>query len=605
MNAQNTIETCSPKAKFTSAGNTKVKAHSILYVHGLSSSGSSSTAGYLRQLLPEYDILSPDLPIDPQEACSMLKELCELHHPSLIIGTSMGGMFAQQLKGYKKILVNPAFHVSEFMRTQLGVRPFLNPRKNGETEYEISPELCDRYQALEANQFADISAYDIENTYALFGKYDTLVKEYDEYVHHYRHKERFEGEHRLNEHIIQTVIVPLIRKIALQSSPLFNLSLSSKELFHSNFLAWLAQQYPAFFVEICKDLGCKADWSSADWSVKREHLNFDLSIQVGKKTVMVLENKVKSIPSKSQLDEYVGKISKEEKQYDDNRDLILLSLSTSFPDKQAIEDEMKWQIRSYEDLWKAIVKNKHRFIHNRYDNDLIEDYCLFVATLHEWSKSWKVEDTSRFLLSESDKKPFDDLRITDLQDKVWNSQLLERLNSCLKKSKSWDNVVSGKNIWEIAEDDSACLSKVFTNFGFTHGQGLLEAKIKVNQDYVLLIQIQGNRYCHGIEWIKKGPGDHNQFWEMTQKEEIIKKLAFFQFAENKASFPNICKDNDEPIAARKRKGEIRDFNKYGDRFLYQSKLIKEDALVCDVLASVREELEHIVDVFDNPICPMV
>lgn len=45
----------------------------------------------------------------------------------------------------------------------------------------------------------------------------------------------------------------------LSSSPLFNLSLSSKELFHSNFLAWLAQHYPDFFVEICKELGCKAD----------------------------------------------------------------------------------------------------------------------------------------------------------------------------------------------------------------------------------------------------------------------------------------------------------------------------------------------------------
>src|SRR6202021_318629 len=30
----------------------------------------------------------------------------------------------------------------------------------------------------------------------------------------------------------------------LRNSPLFNLSLASKELFHSNFLAWLLEQYP-------------------------------------------------------------------------------------------------------------------------------------------------------------------------------------------------------------------------------------------------------------------------------------------------------------------------------------------------------------------------
>lgn len=213
MNAQKTIETRFTEKKLTSVNNSMGHTHSILYVHGLSSSGASSTPGFLRQLLPDYDVLSPDLPIDPQEACSVLKELCELHHPALIIGTSMGGMFAQQLRGYKKILVNPAFHVSEFMRTQLGVRPFLNPRKNGETQYEITPELCDRYQTVETDQFADISVYDIENTYALFGKQDTLVQGYDEYALYYRNALWFDGEHRLNLENIKNTVIPLANMI--------------------------------------------------------------------------------------------------------------------------------------------------------------------------------------------------------------------------------------------------------------------------------------------------------------------------------------------------------------------------------------------------------
>ena len=99
-------------------------------------------------------------------------------------------------------------------------------------------------------------------------------------------------------------------------------------------------------------------------------MNFDLCIEADGNIVLVLENKVKSIPSKLQLDEYVGKLNKKEKQDNENRDLVLLSLSTLFPDKQAIENAMKWQIRSYEDLWQAIVKNKHNFIHNLYENDL-------------------------------------------------------------------------------------------------------------------------------------------------------------------------------------------------------------------------------------------
>lgn len=51
----------------------------------------------------------------------------------------MGGMFAGQLRGYRKILVNPAFHVSEFMRTQIGVHEFLNPRQDGKPSTKSHP----------------------------------------------------------------------------------------------------------------------------------------------------------------------------------------------------------------------------------------------------------------------------------------------------------------------------------------------------------------------------------------------------------------------------------------------------------------------------------
>lgn len=157
--------------------------------------------------------MSPDLPIQPQESLTMLKELCELYNPELIIGSSMGGMFAQQLRGYKKILVNPAFHVSKFMRTQLGVHDFLNPRKNGETKYEITSDLCDSYQLIEADQFADITDFDRKNTYALFGTQDTLVHGYDEYIDYYRNAMWFEGEHRLNFEVIKNIVVPLVKII--------------------------------------------------------------------------------------------------------------------------------------------------------------------------------------------------------------------------------------------------------------------------------------------------------------------------------------------------------------------------------------------------------
>lgn len=386
----------------------------------------------------------------------------------------------------------------------------------------------------------------------------------------------------------------------LSSSPLFNLSLSSKELFHSNFLAWLAQHYPDFFVEICKELGCKADWSKAKWNVKREYMNFDLCITSDKKIVMVLENKVKSIPTKAQLDEYVEKLKKEKKQDVKNIDLILLSLSISFPDKQAIEDEKKWQIRNYKDLCTA-TRKQMQLINNQYHKALIEDYFSFVATLHECSESWKVKDSSPFLLpndNDSNRKELRKLRIADLQDKIWYSQLLEKLNSRLEGNNQWD-VQSGMDIKKIAKDNSACLTKIFTNFGFTHGQGLLEAKIKVTQDYVLLIQIQGNKYCRAIEWIKEDQGDHNKFWEMTKDIMNKKGFSFFQFKKNDPiNFPSIC-NNEKTIKATTRNGETQNFNKYGVKFLYQYKVIKEDATVSAVLDAIMKDLVSIKEAFKN------
>ena len=74
----------------------------ILYIHGLSSSGSSSTARNLQALLPDYSVLSPDLPVAPQEALDMLRHLCELEQPQLIIGTSMGGCLASNLEDIKR-----------------------------------------------------------------------------------------------------------------------------------------------------------------------------------------------------------------------------------------------------------------------------------------------------------------------------------------------------------------------------------------------------------------------------------------------------------------------------------------------------------------------
>ncbi|MEE3416873.1 MAG: YqiA/YcfP family alpha/beta fold hydrolase, partial [Prevotella sp.] len=167
----------------------------IIYLHGFGSSGATQTADYLRNKLPEIEVISPDIPLQPEEAIQMLNRLCYEVKPNVIVGTSMGAMYAQQLHGYKKILVNPAFHVSEIMRNNIGTNKWLNPRRDGQTEFLIDEELCDLYQQMEESQFDGITEFDKKHTRAFFGTEDTLVDGYDEYMQNYIVATTYPGEH--------------------------------------------------------------------------------------------------------------------------------------------------------------------------------------------------------------------------------------------------------------------------------------------------------------------------------------------------------------------------------------------------------------------------
>ena len=89
----------------------------ILYVHGFASSGASGTAKGLRLLLPQTEVIAPDLPVHPAEAMELLHKICETEQPDLIIGSSMGGMYTEMLRGYDRILFNPAFQLADTLLT--------------------------------------------------------------------------------------------------------------------------------------------------------------------------------------------------------------------------------------------------------------------------------------------------------------------------------------------------------------------------------------------------------------------------------------------------------------------------------------------------------
>lgn len=188
----------------------------LVYFHGFASSGASGTVQLLRKIFPSAQVVAPDIPVDPEEALPMLQKLVQAEQPDVIVGTSMGGMYAQQMHGFLRICVNPSFRISTSKLLHTGVHKWLNGRKNHEKEFRITADIIKRYNQMERKQFDGITPNDRELCYGLFGINDTSVNPinaYNTFTKYYTHAERFEGEHQLNDKVIHKVLLPLLKQL--------------------------------------------------------------------------------------------------------------------------------------------------------------------------------------------------------------------------------------------------------------------------------------------------------------------------------------------------------------------------------------------------------
>ena len=187
----------------------------LLYVHGFASSGSSGTVMTLRRHLSAWRVIAPDLPVDPFEALEMLRALVETEKPDVVVGTSMGGMYTQQLWGVPRIIVNPSFEMSRsLLFGKMGKNKYTAKRQDGATEFRIDKAVVERFKLMEKTQFDGVNAAEKELVTALFGDKDPVVNFYPLMSELYG-KERcvhFNGEHRLNDEVVKKVLLPIIER---------------------------------------------------------------------------------------------------------------------------------------------------------------------------------------------------------------------------------------------------------------------------------------------------------------------------------------------------------------------------------------------------------
>lgn len=74
------------------------KEKTILFLHGFYASGQCVPAVALRETFEgKARVLTPDLPLHPNDAIRLIREICDKEKPDVLVGNSCGSFYAQMI----------------------------------------------------------------------------------------------------------------------------------------------------------------------------------------------------------------------------------------------------------------------------------------------------------------------------------------------------------------------------------------------------------------------------------------------------------------------------------------------------------------------------
>ncbi len=272
----------------------------------------------------------------------------------------------------------------------------------------------------------------------------------------------------------------------LKKSPLFNLFLSSKELFHSNFLYWVAKNYPKEFgdqfIEYLVDSKKTNEILLDEGSIKREENNIDFSFKYNDNQEIIIENKFKSIPIYSQLSNYSYTPSQ-------GKHYILLSLtepSFSLPTPWVYLSYLKL-IEKLDNISAIISGNLEKYDKpewetKNYHLQILKDYSAFIRSILRIVEKMSINENSKynFYASNSHLEPLRTIRLHDFYLKRMHESLSYMIHEALKINYEKILIELGKDI-----DWGAEMPKIFVSSGMTRGSGLTDIKYIVKKNLVI------------------------------------------------------------------------------------------------------------------------
>lgn len=198
--------------------------HNILFLHGFTSSGECEIARMLKaELVGVSEVVAPDLPLHPFETMDMLLDLCCGQQFDLIVGSSCGAFYSQQLvrfTGVPAILVSPFFRMTEFLSQRIGTHEYKSPRADGNQQFVIDAQLISEFARMQEHQFDCYDEFNRDRVIGMFGSRDTLAHFRDIFLRYYDTAIGFDGPHTMTADNVRHDLVPIILRTLPEIKPI-------------------------------------------------------------------------------------------------------------------------------------------------------------------------------------------------------------------------------------------------------------------------------------------------------------------------------------------------------------------------------------------------
>lgn len=377
--------------------------------------------------------------------------------------------------------------------------------------------------------------------------------------------------------------------VALNSNPMFHMSLGSKELFHSNFLAFLwNQNHKAFLIMLNtllphdKKIDVTRIMKQNDLTLDRERENFDICIyhKKGKSIIydIVIENKVKSIPFKEQLESYEKKLREHQDVTQNPVALILLSLVTTFPQADVIKNN--WNIISYAELAETIrpsdyIKKSKSLKH------YIDDYRTFIKLLDALKSDCINNFNDSVYHNNYEIEKFQKIKLKDLYLKLRGAYFISMLKPVLEEKISNVEIAFFKNndLTKRRRNGQGTTTMIWLDSGINRGKSTITLSINPPHSKNLYeLQIEGDQYRHML----------NKYNLVERKGKVMQHLAkiYYFVYRNLPQNLQYNKTWDGKTNA--------DFNQYMPDCLYKYVKFSPKTTVNEMKELVLEDIQNII-----------